>query len=633
MTVSNSHLPISTLPTADSLTCQIEPEAALRKLEAQYRSIFEYALNGIYQLRSDGIFLSANPALATICGYESPTDFLESQPLINHRFYVDRTRQADYNAHMTKHGQVVQFRSEIYRKDGSIVWVSETGRAVRDSDGSLQYYEVFVQDITQRNESEAALRQSEQQNRAILMAIPDLMFRVSNEGIYLGYVTTNDFEDLLPGDFKPVGEHISKHLPPDIAERHVYHLQQAIATGKTQIYEQTLTIDDRTHDEEVRVVACGDSEVLFMIRDISDRKRIEAEREQAKQELLLKNQELAATIQQLQTTQQELIQSEKMAVLGQLIAGVAHEINTPLGAIQAASGNSLHALEESISQLPKLFEILDSDQQHLFFSLVDQLLHGETLATSKEKRQWKRSLTAELEGHEIANPRDVADTLVDIGIYQQIEPILPLLQSPDADFIVRLAYNLARLKMNSQTIRLAVERASLVVQALKSYAHQTHSNEKTLASVSRGLDTVLTLYHNQLKHGIEVTRHYGSLPEIYCYPDELCQVWTNLIQNAIQAMSAKGAIAIHTEQRSSTRTDQPGEYLVVRVVDNGPGIPSEVLPRIFDPFFTTKPIGEGSGLGLDLSTKIIKKHDGWIEVNSVPGCTEFQVWLPLQLQS
>jgi signal transduction histidine kinase len=276
-----------------------------------------------------------------------------------------------------------------------------------------------------------------------------------------------------------------------------------------------------------------------------------------------------------------------------------------------------------------LFETLSVEQRTVFFALVERLLRGEVLASSKEKRQWKRTLTVELESHGIENARDVADTLVDMGIYEKVDPILSLLQSPDAEFILQLAYNLARLKVNSQTIRLAVERASLVVLALKSYAHQSHSTEKTLVPITDSIETVLTLYQNQLKHGVDVSRHYGDIPQLLCYPDELCQVWTNLIQNSIQAMNSKGAIAIHTEALPSDRPQYVGNCIVVRIIDNGPGIPPEIMPRIFDPFFTTKPIGEGSGLGLDLIQKIVRKHNGWVVVNSEPGRTEFQIWLPM----
>jgi two-component system, NtrC family, sensor kinase len=137
---------------------------------------------------------------------------------------------------------------------------------------------------------------------------------------------------------------------------------------------------------------------------------------------------------------------------------------------------------------------------------------------------------------------------------------------------------------------------------------------------------VLELDRNSIKKGIEVTRNYQLLPAIWCYSDEMIQVWTNLIYNAIQAMEGKGRLAIATHQQ--------GRYIVVQFTDSGCGIPPEIQARIFEPFFTTKPAGEGSGLGLNISQKIIDKHQGRIEVDSQPGQTTFKIWLPIDsLQS
>ncbi|WP_181314371.1 HAMP domain-containing sensor histidine kinase [Phormidesmis priestleyi] len=475
------------------------------------------------------------------------------------------------------------------------------------------------QEISEHQRTEDALRDNEAQTRAVVTAIPDLMYRVNADGIYLGYVRANEFTDLLPEGYNAVGEHLSSYLPAEVAQRHLYHLHQALTTGRTQMYEQTLTFDDRVQYEEVRVVRSGDAEVLFMIRDVSDRKQAELALHQS-------NHELANALQQLQATQQELIQSEKMAALGQLIAGVAHEINTPLGAIRAASGNTAKALEESLQELPKLFQLLSDEQQIKFFALLERGLKAQTHSTStaREKRQWKRSLTDYLENHHIDQARSVADTLIDMGIYEQIDSFLPLLNDRHADWTLQLAYNLVRLKGNSENILLAVDRAAKVVFALKSYTHQDYRGEKSLAQISDGLETVLTLYQNQLKQGVEVIRHYETVPPILGYPDELNQVWTNFIHNAIQAMNHKGQLEIGIEH------DRTHNQIVVSIIDSGCGIPAEILPRIFEPFFTTKAAGEGSGLGLDISHKIIEKHAGTIAVESQPGRTVFRIMLPIE---
>ncbi|RLD70295.1 MAG: hypothetical protein DRJ10_20525, partial [Bacteroidetes bacterium] len=155
-----------------------------------------------------------------------------------------------------------------------------------------------------------------------------------------------------------------------------------------------------------------------------------------------------------------------------------------------------------------------------------------------------------------------------------------------------------------------------------SYSRHGISESKENANIIEGIETVLTLYNNQLKHGIEVKKNFKTVPEIMCYPDELNQVWTNLIHNSIYAMQEKGKLEIIV---SKTDTD-----IVVKIKDNGKGISDEIQDKVFDAFFTTKPTGEGSGLGLDIVKKIIEKHNGTIDFESKEGDgTEFRVVLPI----
>jgi signal transduction histidine kinase len=445
------------------------------------------------------------------------------------------------------------------------------------------------------------------------------MFRINSDGIYLDFLSSSELKDLLPLDFDPVGHHISQYLPPEVTERHIQHMQQALATGKSQIYEQQIWVDRKSklQYEEVRVVVSGENEVLFMIRDISDRK-------QAEQALHQKNEELATTLQQLQATQEELIQSEKMAALGQLVAGVAHEINTPLGAIRSSAGNISKFLSQTLEQLPTLFQSLSPEEGQDFLTLLQRSLQQELIFSTKEERQFKRALRRELEAAEIDNADFIADRLVIMGISDNIDSFLPLLKRPDSSQILAIAYKLSELKRGTMTINTATERASKVVFALKSYARYDQSGEMTIANLTEGIETVLTLYQNQLKKGVEVIRNYTDLPPVLCYPDELNQVWTNLIHNALQAMDYQGTLTLEVMS-----IDQQAK---ISIIDSGRGIPEEIQAKIFEPFFTTKPPGEGSGLGLDIVKKIIEKHQGKIEVKSIPGQTTFTIYLPMTLK-
>ncbi len=334
-----------------------------------------------------------------------------------------------------------------------------------------------------------------------------------------------------------------------------------------------------------------------------------------------RTQELSQTLEHLQATQQELIQSEKMAALGQLIAGIAHEINTPLGAIRASINNITDALNDSIHQLPQLLRELSTEQQELFFTFTQQAFQPKSPLTSREERQLKRKLIKELEEQDLEDIDDIADTLVDMGLYQDIEPFIPLLTAANSELILQVAYDLATQQTNSQNIETAIERASKIIFALKSYARYDHAGQAVKANLVEGLNVVLTLYHNQLKHGIELTTNYQEIPEILCYPDELNQVWTNLIHNAIQAMNNHGQLDIEVFSQA--------EQVVVQITDSGVGILAEIKDRIFEPFFTTKGAGEGSGLGLDIVKKIIDKHQGNIMVESQPGKTTFSIFLPM----
>lgn len=336
--------------------------------------------------------------------------------------------------------------------------------------------------------------------------------------------------------------------------------------------------------------------------------------------------ELAKALEELQSAQQQLVLSEKMAALGQLIAGVAHEINSPLGAIKGSSETLLEGLPAFLSHLMAYYEADPSG----FFTLLkwarQRLLAGpRPILTSREERALRRHFAQTLTQAGFAEPEAIARQLVEAGLYEEadLHTFLPLLKQPQS---LDALYYLGQLRLQLENILLAAQRTRKVVFALKSYAHTSDRDKPVLTDLVESLETILTLYQNQLKQGIEVHTHYApDLPKLYLFSDEIGQVWTNLIQNAIQAMQGKGRLEI--------RAACDAEGVLVSITDNGPGIPPEILPRIFDPFFTTKPKGEGTGLGLDICRRIVQKHGGRLYATSLPGETTFYVYLPLHLQN
>jgi PAS domain S-box-containing protein len=403
---------------------------------------------------------------------------------------------------------------------------------------------------------------------------------------------------------------------------------------------KSATIDDmeiRRPDKAIPIESAGtpifdeEGNVAYAIAAFSDiTQRKQAEKLVTDYNRTLENQvqertaELSQTLEELKTTQDELVQSEKMAALGQLIAGVAHEINTPLGAINSSVRNIDKFWGTNLPELLSLWQKLSPERQEDLLALLRISSQQSTTLTTREQRQIKRTLTQILQSYNLENVNTLAKYLMGIGVYEHIEPFLPLLQDRDCEEILKVAYQIANAIISTSTINTASERAGKVVFALKTYARYDASGEKLQARITEGIETVLTLYYNQIKQGIEVIKNYGdNLPAISCYPDELNQVWTNLIHNAIQAMNNKGQLTIDVGRE--------GENILVKISDSGGGISPEVLPKIFQPFFTTKAAGEGSGLGLDIVKKIIDKHCGKIEVESVPGKTTFMVSLPINV--
>jgi PAS domain S-box-containing protein len=348
---------------------------------------------------------------------------------------------------------------------------------------------------------------------------------------------------------------------------------------------------------------------VAILNDITDKKKKEVE--------------LANALKEIKGAQEQLLISEKMAALGQLIAGVAHEVNTPISAVKASVGNMMRMLPETISELPTLLLKIPKNLMPLFKSLVTTSVTSDIVLTTKEERTHRRRITDILEEAGIENAEDIADNLVEIRVLDEIEQYLPLLENKASLEILDMAYKLGQLKVNMTNIDIASEKTAKVVQALKNYSHVQSTDRLVHTTMAESLDTILMLYHNQTKYGIEVERVYDDNLTIWAYPDELGQVWTNIIQNAIQAMTGSGKLEVHITEED--------KMAVVRIIDNGPGIPQDIITRVFEPFFTTKSQGEGTGLGLDITRKIIEKHHGKIGVESVPGRTCFTVSIPVNL--
>jgi two-component system, NtrC family, sensor kinase len=338
------------------------------------------------------------------------------------------------------------------------------------------------------------------------------------------------------------------------------------------------------------------------------------------------NEELEASFESLKNAQDQLVQSEKMASLGQIIAGVAHELNTPFGAIRSSSGNIKEFLTTTFKDLPEFFTGTNLREQELSFQLLENSMNSNIeLVSERQLRTYRKELIQKMEEWNLEDPRTQAEILVSLGVFENPENYKSLITHSNSQYILNTIYKLSEISKNSKNISTAVEKANKIIFALKTFSRFDQTGEKFSASLKDNIETVIVLYHNYMKHGIELESEYEEIAPILCFADELGQVWTNIIHNSLQAMEYKGKLKVSLK----TENLEKGRHAVVRISDSGKGIPPETLEKIFQPFFTTKPAGEGSGIGLDIVNKIVKKHDGFIKVESKVGVgTTFKVYLP-----
>lgn len=601
--------------------------------EHEYTAIFDILLKNSstcsVMVDLDGKIIRFNEAYTKLIGYtfnelrnKDFTVYVSDSAYDREVGFVEQLLQGDKSD--------IKFRSSRLNKAGEVLQVEVTAILFRDSDGKPEFVLKRIEDITNKIQSEEISKNQLFYLQTMLEEIPLHIYFKDKQSRFITN-SLSHVKSLGVESFEQVsGKTDFDFFDREHAQRAFEDEQYIMATGKTISKEEFTPLKDgiprwsQTIKAVLRDVNGEVTGTYGISRDITDLKLAEERLNRLNEELSAKNVQLEETIAELGRTQNKLIFSEKMAALGNLIGGIAHEINTPLGAIKASSTNINDVVEKITVDLPWLINHSTAEEINWLFDLINESDARDISVFSKEERQKKRDLTALFEQNDIANASGIADTIITLRLNKTDAELLELLHLPNAQSLLQMLKVMFSLKRNANNIYVSVEKASKVVLALKGYIHKNHSGSKESANLAETIETVLILTANLLKHNkIEVVTHFEKVPLLFCRQDEICQVWTNLITNAIQAMEFGGTLEIGIRQKDD-------DVLQAWFKDSGTGMSPETAQHVFEPYYTTKEKGIGTGMGLDISRQIIENHFGRIYFETEIGSgTTFYVEIPL----
>ena len=535
-------------------------EDALRLSEERHRAVMEQAADGITLVDAETLrIMEVNHAFANLLGYTQKE--LTGRPVSD--FIVDSAEGVAARAQLTlgHAGAPTVLRRRYRRKDGSTVAVEKSATVIEFAGRKVLC--TVVHDITERERAENELRESEERHRAVTEQLA--------EGIYLVDLDTKQIaeanpamERLLgyePGEMKTRKVYDLVHDTPEHVDARLLVLAEApIPLHGERLYRRRDGSTVQVESSASVITFAGRKVACTVVHDITERKALERELQD-----MMKAEHHAH--EKLKQTQSALVQTEKLAGLGQMVAGVAHEINNPLAFVS----NNVAVLQRDLKAIADLLNMYDRLES----------------ATPEQSAALKQQI------------RDLAER-------------------------IDLAYTLSNLEEMLVRSRDGLKRIQQIVKDLRDFA-RLDAGDLHETDLNAGIESTVNIVRGLAKKKqVTLDLELGAIPPVACYPAKINQVVMNLVTNAIDACETGGRVTVRSGPGAN------GD-IVIEVADTGRGIPPEIRAKIFDPFFTTKPIGQGTGLGLSISYGIVRDHGGSIAVDSEVGRgTKFVVTLPLR---
>jgi two-component system NtrC family sensor kinase len=562
--------------TLRDITDRRRAEEALRDREEKYRLLAENSTDMISRHDPLGVYLYVSPSCRRLLGYEP--DELVGRSAYELIHPDDREEVSQYHSRILATSDLFTVPYRVIRKDGAVVWFETTVRTVRNSwTGEVVAIHCTSRDISRRKQAEEALRQSEERFRGAFDAAVVGIGIVTPDGRWLrvnpslceivGYTES----ELLDLTFQEI-------TYPDDLDSDLRQMNQLLDGAIDSYRMEKRYVHKQGHPVwilvSVSLVRGAEGQPLYLVGLIEDITR----RRRAEEQLREQNQRLESLIRSerqahltLKQAEYQLVQAEKLTALGQLVAGLAHEINNPLAFVN----NNIAVLRRDTALLRELLSLYRQGDASLAASAPDLL----------------------------ARIRDFTDRI-------------------DLDYTLE---SLDRLTTRSTE---GLRRIRQIVGDLRDFA-RLEEGELSEVDLNEGIRSTVNLISGRARdQGVELALDLAPLPPLAGSPGKLNQVVLNLLSNAIDATPEGGNVIVRTRTLGAAESAVPG--IAIQINDSGTGIDPAIRDRIFDPFFTTKPVGQGTGLGLSLSYGIIHDHGGTIRVESPPGQgARFTIFLPL----